>query len=286
MSHQGVSPLCATQRLDAAQWRPMRALVVAAHPDDETIGLGASMGEWAKAGSSIEILIVTDGAPQDPQLRPTLADRSRAAAAQARQQEVIAALRQGELAPERVLRGSLGVPDQQAASHLLEIARELLKLLSGSQFDVVFTHPYEGGHPDHDAMAFAVHAAVVRCNQQGGPVTALAEFASYHAKGEALAVAQFLPCAARALNPDCWRCGILSASAYARRRSMLDAYVSQREVLATFDRGREPVRCAPVYDFTQPPHSGALHYERLGFGWTGTRWRELARSALGAMTHL
>ena len=38
------------------------------------------------------------------------------------------------------------------------LARVLRPLLAGTR--VVVTHAYEGGHPDHDAVAFAVHAAV------------------------------------------------------------------------------------------------------------------------------
>jgi hypothetical protein len=61
---------------------------------------------------------------------------------------------------------------------------------------------------------------------------------------------------------------------------MLASYTSQREVLAPFGDDAEPLRCAPDYDFTAPPHPGPLNYERLGFGWSGVRWRELAGDAL------
>jgi hypothetical protein len=44
--------------------------------------------------------------------------------------------------------------------------------------DIVFTHPYEGGHPDHDFTAFAVHAA---CRLTKSTKSVIAEFASYNA---------------------------------------------------------------------------------------------------------
>ena len=73
---------------------------------------------------------------------------------------------------------------------------------------------------------------------------------------------------------------MLDANARARKRAMLDAFASQADVLAPFGTDAEPLRCAPDYDFTRPPHPGELYYERLPFGWTGERWRDLARACI------
>jgi LmbE family N-acetylglucosaminyl deacetylase len=255
-------------------------LVVAAHPDDETIGVGATLAALVARGSRVRVLHVTDGAPRDPSLRPTLRDCTPFEAAVARRAELAAALRAGGLDPDVVLADPLGVADQEAALALVDVARALARELEATAPDVVITHPYEGGHPDHDAVAFAVHAAV-RLNAHAPRI---AEMSSYHAarEGNALEVAAFLPhaehaCAAR-------HEGVLDAPARARKRAMLDAFVTQSEVLASFDTAVEPLRCAPPYDFTRPPHPGTLHYERLAFGWTGARWRALAREALAALS--
>jgi hypothetical protein len=42
-------------------------------------------------------------------------------------------------------------------------------------------------------------------------------------------------------------------------------------------------REAPDYDFTQPPHQGELHYERLGWNITGELWWHHARATLDAL---
>jgi LmbE family N-acetylglucosaminyl deacetylase len=44
----------------------------------------------------------------------------------------------------------LDIPYQTAAFHMVEIAKRLRNFLRG--FDVVLTHAFEGGHPDHDAV--------------------------------------------------------------------------------------------------------------------------------------
>jgi len=279
--------LCA---LDAiARAGATRAIVlVAAHPDDETIGAGATLGTLAALGARVRVLHVTDGAPREPSLRPALADRSREAAAAVRRAELAAALRAGGLDPAAVLEASLGVPDQEAAFALVEIAHALARHIEASPPDVVITHPYEGGHPDHDAVAFAVHAAVRLLATAGAAAPLIAEMSSYHAspgpegEGDALEAACFLPCPEASCTAR--HEGRLEPLARARKRAMLDTFVSQAEVLASFDTAAEPLRCAPRYDFTRPPHPGTLHYERLAFGWTGERWRALAREALAALS--
>lgn len=276
---EGGASACAIDRIEHGD--PGVLVVVAAHPDDETVGAGATLGALASSGWRIEVLHVTDGAPRDAALRPTLRDLSLAEAAAVRRREVAAALRAGGLVPERTLARSLAVPDQEAAAMLAPVAHILAHHLAVARADVVVTHPYEGGHPDHDAVAFAVHAAVAL---HRGARPAIVEMASYHRAGGALAAATFLSdgSATSVARSACGRRreGVLDDAARARRRAMLEAFASQRDVLASFESPVEPLRCAPGYDFTCPPHAGALHYELLPFGWTGQRWRDLAAEAL------
>jgi LmbE family N-acetylglucosaminyl deacetylase len=261
-------------------------LVVAAHPDDETIGVGATLLALVARGARVRVLHVTDGAPREPALRPTLRDLTCEGAAAVRRAELAAALRAGDLDPESLLLPSLGVTDQEATLALVEIARTVARHVAASDADVVVSHPYEGGHPDHDAVAFAVHAALrLHAHASARRATPrLAEMSSYHAgrEGEARVAAAFVP----SDRPACTACheGLLDPLAQARRRRMLDAFATQSDVLASFGVTAEPLRCAPSYDFARPPHSGALHYEQLPFGWTGERWRALAREALAVLS--
>lgn len=264
-------------------------LVVAAHPDDETIGVGATLASLVARGAHVRVLHVTDGAPRDPALRPTLRDLSPAAAAAVRRTELASALRAGGLDPRTVLASPLGVADQEAALCMADTARALARALAASAPGVLITHPYEGGHPDHDAVAFAVHAAArLHASTSAVPPPRIAEMSSYHAApdgtqpdGTQPRVACFLPCPSPACTAR--HDGHLDDAARARKRRMLDAFATQADVLASFGTESEPLRCAPAYDFTLPPHPGTLHYERLAFGWTGERWRALARDALASL---
>lgn len=254
-------------------------LVVAAHPDDETIGVGATLGDLVTLGYRVEVLHATDGAPRAAALRPKLRDRSVEEAAAIRRAEVASALRAGGLDPDVVLRASLGVPDQEATFAIPRIARAIARRLEGAQTDVIVTHPYEGGHPDHDAVALAVHASLrLSARSFGREPPLVAEMSSYHAAEGRIVTASFI--ASSETSCRARHDGHLDEIARTRKKRMLAAFATQADVLAMFGTDAEPLRCAPRYDFLRAPHLGALHYERLAFGWTGERWRALAREAL------
>src|SRR4051812_48554625 len=98
---------CAMARLEAPRAR--RILVVAAHPDDETVGFGASLIALVRAGAHVAVLHATDGAPRESSLRPTLCRMACEDAAAIRRAEVVAALRAGGVDPVEVPLDSLPV---------------------------------------------------------------------------------------------------------------------------------------------------------------------------------
>lgn len=247
-------------------------LVIAAHPDDDVIGAGALMARVPR----VRVLYVTDGAPRDGRDAHAHGFADVAAYAAARRREAQSALAFAGVSPERLV--WLGVADQQATFALDRVALALRELLQVLQPRVVLTHAYEGGHPDHDATAFAVHAALAPT--AGEPMTvapALLEFAGYHASENGRAT-DFLPVA------DCPPVSFeLDARARRLKAAMFACHASQAAVLASFAALREQFRRAPRYDFSQPPHPGALLYERPGSGaeWgiDGARWRREAAAA-------
>src|SRR5512142_392921 len=132
---------------------PRPVVVVAAHPDDETIGAASLLLVAPHAA----VIHVTDGAPRDPRLRPAGAD-DRAAYARRRRDEARAALAIAGLGRADVI--GLGAVDQEAAAAIAPLARDLARILAHLQPQLVVTHALEGGHPDHDATALATRAAL------------------------------------------------------------------------------------------------------------------------------
>jgi LmbE family N-acetylglucosaminyl deacetylase len=220
----------------------MSVLVVVAHPDDETIGAGATLA----ALRDVRVLHLTDGAPRDPRFVSEHFHGTTEEYAAAREAEARAALALAHVDADRVR--SLRFPDLEAAYDLDALTRQVSAALDRFEPDVVITHAYEGGHPDHDACAFAVHAARPKL---------LYEMPLYHAENGCFVAGTFLDGRDEiviALDDD----------QRALKRRMFACYATQRDVLAQFAIEYERFRRAPQYDFTKPPHAGPLWYEILG----------------------
>jgi LmbE family N-acetylglucosaminyl deacetylase len=245
-----------------------RVLLLAAHPDDEVIGAGAQLPKWK---DRVFILHATDGAPQNPRFAEEAGFESNETYAVERRRELLSAVGLAGILQSQ-LRG-LRIADQDAMLHLPELTSAVSGIIDELEPDCILTHPYEGGHPDHDACAFAARAALLLSGSQ--PL--LGEFTSYHAGQEGIETGEFLPA------PSWSRLGeitfTLTHEERALKRRMFDGYASQRNVLEWFTISTEKFRRAPDYDFSQPPHPGELLYERHNWGIDGASWREHAARA-------
>lgn len=243
---------------------PIRAAVavIVAHPDDETIGLGSRLAALHR----LTLIHVTDGAPFDMEDARREGFSTREAYAQARRAECEAALACLRAAPQT--RIFLGIPDKTAAERLVELTRRLAEPLAGA--DVVITHAYEGGHPDHDACAFAVQLACARLAQ---PPVRL-EFAGYFGRQGHTVPSTFFPDAGSAETRV-----ELGGPERALKAAALACYATQRGILDGFPPTHEAFRTAPDYDFSAPPPPGEVLYEAWGWSLDGRAWRDHARRA-------
>jgi LmbE family N-acetylglucosaminyl deacetylase len=242
-----------------------RILLVAAHPDDETIGCGGRLAAWRDP----VILHLTDGAPRDMADASVCGFASREEYARARREELLAALALAGLGPRNTIQS--GLVDQELAYRMREAARQVFTAIGEIRPDVVLTHAYEGGHPDHDSAAFAVHAAGRLLGERRPRIV---EFTSYHAWNGAIRTGEFLPregCREAALH--------LSPEDAERKRRMLDCFVTQRETLRPFQACVERFRPAPDYDFTRRP-AEQVYYDWFAWGATSRGWLEQAARAL------
>jgi LmbE family N-acetylglucosaminyl deacetylase len=271
-------PTCINSQAEREIWERLRGallrrerlrdfpvLVLAAHPDDETIGASLLL---AQVENSM-VAFLTRGAPRDRRLWPPAMVGSEDDYAKARHQEALRALRWAGVSEDRIF--SLHGVDQEAIFQASSLAGELKKLVEQLKPQFIVTHPYEGGHPDHDAAALI--ARLVRDRVRGSQ-PALIEMTSYHAHKGRSVTGEFLP--AKFSEELCLE---LSIEERERKQQMLEAYRSQQLVLASFTADCERLRPAPAYDFHQPPHAGRLWYEQMGWALSGKRWRELAQAA-------
>lgn len=254
--------------------RPMPpALLFFAHPDDETIALGARLSRFSNA----HLVHVTDGVPHNESAFRTHGFNSLNEYRDARREELGHVLATAGIA--EISRECLDVPDQEASLQLTWLTRRLLLLLHMYQPDVIFTHPYEGGHPDHDACAFAVHHAVELMRFRREPEPLIVEAPFYHAGRNGMETGTFL--AADRETPELRY--PLSGAEQERRQALLNAFTTQRGTLRSFATDEERYRIAPSYEFRRPPHAGEVFYDQHPWGMTSNAFCELAWEADDAL---
>lgn len=242
-----------------------RAVVaVLAHPDDEVIGCGAQLSRL----EGVSVVLVTDGAPRSLEEARRHGCASVDAYRELRAREWRCSLAAAGIGPAQSM--ALGIPDQRAALALREIASRLEGLLRARSAAIVLTHAYEGGHPDHDAVALAVHIAASACG------AAVVEMPFYRQVEGRFAPQSFVPYD----GTPAVELG-LPADQSSLKARMLAAHRSQAARLSAFSLDRERFRRAPRYDFRQPPNRGRVLYEHCDWGLTIRQWLALAAAAIG-----
>lgn len=245
-----LGPLLPTQALRGS------TLFVTAHPDDAVRG-----ASWLLRRSPHAYVVhVTPGTPETH--------------ARLLEQASFEALSLAGLGPDRLL--SLGTVERMASQELVTLTECLVALLKALRPTLLVVHPYEGGHPDHDAAAFISHAAVALLVRGGRTPPSLLEMA--------------VPtCGHLAPHPIGFQSArddrtvatvALSEADRALKQRMLACQASPGWDSRSASSAPEHYRLAPDYDFTRPPRAGRLLYDVPTPGMTAVRWRRLARRAL------
>lgn len=249
--------------------RKMRCSVIVAHPADEVVGAGCLISKLV----DVTVLHVTDGAPPDMQDAKAAGFDALADYARARRKECLAALAIANVPEDRVV--DLKITDQHASTCLADLTKKIATFLQQSAPDIVVTHPYEGAHPDHDATAFATHAALRLMKLNGFQPPALFEMGLHPSEDFKAKVPDFLPGTAGETTTL-----LLDERAKEMKQRMFACFETQRESLDVSPIGPEKFREPLAYDFTSPPQEGKLHYERFDWAPTREEWQSLACDAL------
>ena len=127
-------------------------LLVAPHPDDETLGFGATAAVLQSRGVNVQVVSVSDGGGAYPNLSPL----ERARLEQTRRTELRRATH--HLGLKRPI--CLGLPDGELGDHEIVLADTLSELLSRLRTGAWCAATWRGdGHPDHEAVGRAAAVA-------------------------------------------------------------------------------------------------------------------------------
>lgn len=134
-------------------------IVVAPHPDDETLGFGASAAQLAAAGVDVQVVSASDGGAAHP-------------GASTEERHRLEALRRDELRTATDILGvrrvmSLGLPDGQLTQHEDRLSVALADVLRDAAAGTWCAATWRGdGHPDHEAVGRAAARACALTGNQ------------------------------------------------------------------------------------------------------------------------
>ncbi len=246
-----------------------RCSIIVAHPADEVVGAGCLISKLV----NVTILHVTDGAPGDTPDAAAAGFNEISQYAQARRQECLSALALANVPPDHVI--DFAIPDHSTANCLADLAKRIMTFLQQSAANIVVTHPYEGGHPDHDAVSFATHSALRLMKENGFRPPVLFEMA-LHPSADGLAkVPEFLPGVEGETTTL-----LLDERSRELKQRMFACFETQRQSLEASPVGPERFRPPVSYDFSVPPQPGKLHYENFSWAPNKQEWQSLASKAL------
>lgn len=126
-----------------------RLVVLAAHPDDETLGAGGLIAALASLGVAVDVIAATAGEASHPG-SPT---HTSAELARIRHTELHEAV--ARLAPDAAVH-FLGLPDGRLAEHRAELDAALAAIVGSDAESTVLAAPWRtDGHTDHDTAGLA-----------------------------------------------------------------------------------------------------------------------------------
>ena len=121
----------------------MTTLILCAHPDDEILGVGATIAKYSKAGEKVVAVIFSSGESSSPLMKT----------------EVIIELRKEETKKADKLLGVsetrfLDLTDAKVGQEFKEkkLEKELKKIIEKVKPSKIFTHSIDDPHPDHHAV--------------------------------------------------------------------------------------------------------------------------------------
>ncbi|MDR7239972.1 PIG-L deacetylase family protein [Neobacillus drentensis] len=149
-------------------------LVIAAHPDDDVIGLSTTLFRHRLLGDNIVVAFVTNGSCwQDESWRIKESETERRA--KIRYNEASNALSLLGIPKDNII--CLGFPDGGTHRYLRYLAKDIQLLIQKLNPNRVYAHCIEGGHSDHDMTSYVVKTI---CNKMG--FSNLFEWTEYNPK--------------------------------------------------------------------------------------------------------
>jgi len=246
---------------DAASLGAMAAVV--AHPDDESIGCGALLARARRA----DVVVVTHGASSSPEFLKKVGAPTMDGHAARRWGELRDALASAEIDP--ALASCLNVEDGGVWRAAEAVVSSLASMFEERRLRLVLTHAFEGGHSDHDGVAYCVHRAALALGERAPTIV---EMPFYNLGPSGPQFQTFCD------GPEGTTIA-LEAREVALKRAMYAAYRSQERVLRRVSPEFERYRIVAPTAFCVAPNGGRLKYDRADPRYALPDWMRTGRLA-------
>ena len=221
-----------------------KILVLIPHPDDEVVGCFKAI-RWAQSlGGKAFGFYLTTGIPSRDRLWPWQRKAYGRRLTRRHNEAQIAAKILG-IEPFRFN----DIPSRMLKNFLHPVRETLTRTIRDLEIDTVWTPTYEGGHEDHDASSFLASTLTGQAK--------VWEFSEYHFYGGKVKSQEFFS------RNGTEQTFSLDRSEQDQKKEALSLYPSERGNLRHIDVLQEMFRPLPSYDYSRPPHSGKLFYQRF-----------------------
>ncbi len=143
-----------------------RVVVLAAHPDDETLGAGGLVARAHLAGLEVAVVVATRGERCHPR-SPTHSPEQLGALRERELEDALDVLSPGTRAEQ------LGLADGGVSDHEADLVARVVDLVGDGRHTLLVA-PWRGdGHPDHEAVGRAAATAAARNRRPAAGVPGL-----------------------------------------------------------------------------------------------------------------
>ncbi|MEC4985741.1 MAG: PIG-L deacetylase family protein [Oscillatoria sp. PMC 1068.18] len=122
-----------------------KIIIVAPHPDDETLGCGGAIASLRTSGTAVQVLVISDGTRSHPNSRKYPAPKLK----KLREAETLAAMKILGIAPSQVT--FCGLPDGAVKNSFAEGKSSICQYLKQFPPTTIFLPWRKDPHPDHQA---------------------------------------------------------------------------------------------------------------------------------------
>lgn len=224
-------------------------LILAPHPDDETVGLSVFMRRKQEEGCNFFIFFLTNG----------VVSKSEMWFWEKNKYHIFLEKRLSEM------RDSLNffkikdyflqnIPTRHLRSCIEQTFLKIKSIIKDQTIDSIFVPAYEGGHQDHDVANFIASKFIKKIN--------VFEYSEYHNYRDKVHSNMFINKIGNETLIE------FNKNEVDYKRNALLIYKSERKNLNYIEIKREVYRPIIKYNYNSVPHTGTLFYKRFGiFAW-------------------